>query len=270
MSHVDGINLLYVAVTRAKKELYMYVPSGLNVKSSSANIYSDISGIIRSAVENMGEMQKEPPVRNADNKIEYQRYTFGNKIERHIPKEESGTKSCFLLNEYPTHSPKVNVYKQLERFTNEGAKPGTASCNTGIRMHKIFEGANTLKDLYAAIEQMANDGLIKQSEAEKLYADIKNATDNDIVTEWFSGNWDDVKCEEEILYRGKTLRPDRVMISGDRAVVVDYKFVAEPNGDYHKQVKEYMAILKDMGCYGRIEGYVWYVHLNKIERSEED
>lgn len=270
MSHVDGINLLYVAVTRAKKELYMYVPSGLNVKSSSANIYSDISGIIRSAVENMGEMQKEPPVRNADNKIEYQRYTFGNKIERHIPKEESGAKSCFLLNEYPTHSPKVNVYKQLERFTNEGAKPGTASCNTGIRMHKIFEGANTLKDLYAAIEQMANDGLIKQSEAEKLYVDIKNATDNDIVTEWFSGNWDDIKCEEEILYRGKTLRPDRVMISGDRAVIVDYKFVAEPNGDYHKQVKEYMAILKDMGCYGRIEGYVWYVHLNKIERSEED
>jgi hypothetical protein len=31
-----------------------------------------------------------------------------------------------------------------------------------------------------------------------------------------------------------------------------------------------MAILKDMECYGTIEGYVWYVHLNKIERSEED
>ena len=55
------------------------------------------------------------------------------------------------------------------------------------------------------------------------------------------------------------------MISGDRAVVVDYKFAAEPNEDYHRQVKDYISALQEMGCYTTIEGYIWYVHLDKIE-----
>ena len=86
-----------------------------------------------------------------------------------------------------------------------------------------------------------------------------------MVTEWFSGEWEDVRCEQEILSKGKTLRPDRVMIRGDKAVVVDYKFTSEPNDDYHTQVEEYISELKNMGCYTTIEGYIWYVHLNKIE-----
>ena len=270
MSHVDGINLLYVAITRAKKELYIYVPTSLNVKSSSANIYSDISGIIKNIIESIKDIKKELPMRNADDKIEYQRYTYGNKIEHYTPKADEQAQGNFLLEEYPTHSPKVNVHKSLERFTKEGSKPGSASCNNGIKMHKVFEGARTIDDLYKAIEQMMNDGIIRRNEAKKLRADIENATSNKLVTEWFSGEWEDIKCEEEVLCKGKTLRPDRVMISGDKAVIVDYKFTAEPNNDYHKQIDEYISILKGMGCYNTIKGYIWYVHLNKIEESAQN
>ena len=55
-----------------------------------------------------------------------------------------------------------------------------------------------------------------------------------------------------------TRRPDRVMIRGSRAVVVDYKFGAVRSGSHMRQVAEYMRLISGMG-YTHVEGYVWYV-----------
>jgi len=56
---------------------------------------------------------------------------------------------------------------------------------------------------------------------------------------------------------GKERRPDRVMISGSEAVVVDYKFGAEHSQSYDRQVSDYMTSLKEMG-YQDVKGYLWY------------
>jgi CRISPR/Cas system-associated exonuclease Cas4 (RecB family) len=58
------------------------------------------------------------------------------------------------------------------------------------------------------------------------------------------------------------------MISGDRAVVVDYKFGDKRSENYRKQIAKYMRILSDMGKYNHIEGYVWYITLGEIESIE--
>ena len=67
---------------------------------------------------------------------------------------------------------------------------------------------------------------------------------------------------------GTTRRPDRVMIAGDRAVVVDYKFGGREPERYRRQVLEYLALLRQMG-YTETEGYLWYVKLGRIEKVEE-
>lgn len=303
MSHVDGLNLLYVAVTRAKRELYIYVPlSDKALKEETSKDkevnYSNVSGLIYQTVKKLKEMpiqsgynyklEGDAPVilvnnntdetkskkgkkSKSDNaKTVLLRYYYGKKAESFVPKQESSNVKDIRLKEYPTHTPKVNIYRHLERFTQEGLKPGTTSCDLGIKMHKTFEGANTINDIYESIEQMVNNGYIKQTETKSLRIDIEKATSNTLVAEWFSGEWDVVKCEEEILCQGITHRPDRVMIKGDRVVVVDYKFGAVPNKDHHEQVKGYISALQNMGCYNTIEGYVWYVHLNKIEASTQE
>jgi hypothetical protein len=56
------------------------------------------------------------------------------------------------------------------------------------------------------------------------------------------------------------------MIKEGKAVIVDYKFVAQPNLDHHNQVKEYIKLLTEMGTYDNIEGYIWYVDLDQIVR----
>ena len=61
--------------------------------------------------------------------------------------------------------------------------------------------------------------------------------------------------------------PDRVMIRGTRAVVVDYKFGSRDPGRYRRQVGEYLGLLRQMG-YTQCEGYLWYVKLGEIEKVE--
>jgi predicted Ser/Thr protein kinase len=77
-----------------------------------------------------------------------------------------------------------------------------------------------------------------------------------------------VKCESAIISNGDIRRPDRVMIAGERVVVVDYKFGDKRSNTYRKQMTEYMHLLGAMGMYSQIEGYVWYISLGEIECVE--
>lgn len=47
-------------------------------------------------------------------------------------------------------------------------------------------------------------------------------------------------------------------------VVVDYKFGEHADQRYHSQVRNYLKLIRQMG-YDEVEGFLWYVELNKIE-----
>jgi CRISPR/Cas system-associated exonuclease Cas4 (RecB family) len=57
-------------------------------------------------------------------------------------------------------------------------------------------------------------------------------------------------------------RPDRVLIDDDKVVVIDFKTGAEKPAD-SKQVREYQALLKEMG-YEKVEAYLLYIAQNKV------
>jgi hypothetical protein len=47
---------------------------------------------------------------------------------------------------------------------------------------------------------------------------------------------------------------------------VEYKFGEQRSESYKKQVREYVELLKKMGRYDAIEGYVWYIAQGVVER----
>jgi hypothetical protein len=134
----------------------------------------------------------------------------------------------------------------------------------GIRLHHIFERAHNVAELHQAIDNLVVDCVIDLSDSDMLHDNIQQAMLNPKVEEWFAGQWDDVKVEAEIITSGNSYRPDRVMIKGDRAVVVDYKFGSNISKSYNRQVERYMELLAKMGRYSNIEGYVWYISLGKV------
>ncbi len=61
------------------------------------------------------------------------------------------------------------------------------------------------------------------------------------------------------------LRPDRIMISGDSAVVVDYKTGEKIPTKYNRQIERYAQTLKDTGI-KNVSGYLWYLSSNEVEK----
>jgi hypothetical protein len=125
----------------------------------------------------------------------------------------------------------------------------------------------TSANVPSAIERLRIEGIIESDSHEQQIRKLTDwALKHPKVKEWFSGSWE-LYNECAILYYEngelQTRRPDRVMVKGDEAIVVDFKF-GKHNTVYEDQVREYMNLLAEMG-YGNVRGYVWYVFYNELE-----
>ena len=141
-------------------------------------------------------------------------------------------------------------------------------------MHRVFEQATDEQSVREAVAAMQADGMLTAEEAARLGTQIDRAFEQSEVCEWFGNGWERILNEQEIILpqagsvaaaHGTTRRPDRVMIAGDRAVVVDYKFGEHDAERYRRQIGNYCTLLREMG-YTRVEGYLWYVRQGRIER----
>ena len=155
--------------------------------------------------------------------------------------------------------------KLSSRKYSEALSSGTLTPkDEGIVLHGIMERARTTKDIYAAIESLVIDGVLSEASAQTLTAQLEQVISNPAVADWFSDKWQQIHIENSIIAPGiGTRRPDRVMISGDKAVVVDYKF-GEKHNSYRKQIALYRSLLQKMG-YSDVKGYLWYVREGEID-----
>lgn len=174
-----------------------------------------------------------------------------------------------ILENYPTARADLRLRLPSQRYFEEEDEVELSPRNFGILMHKAFEQADDRQQIYEAVQRMRDDGTLSPGEAEALRGMIARVLAHPVAGEWFGGGWQRVRNENEIIVpgAGSTRRPDRVMIRGTRAVVVDYKFGSRDPGRYRRQVGEYLGLLRQMG-YTQCEGYLWYVKLGEIEKVE--
>lgn len=256
-SYVDNLNLLYVALTRAKSELYIrpFLPKfnkdgSLPLSDIGAFIYEVLSGLKQ---ENAAGIQV-----GEDNSLYYgEKRRFPERFEKQEP---------LGLEEYPVYRPEDRVQiKYRYRDYIEPGSPSHTAIDEGRLLHEIFRSVVCTDDVGAAVEQACLTGLIPGSDKEEYIAKILEYLDFPEASAWFRPQ-NKVINERDILFPdGVKARPDRVVISDGIVRVVDYKFGLNEEKKYVKQVKFYCATLQKMG-YKPVEGYVWYVKLGKVVR----
>nr|WP_122121191.1 UvrD-helicase domain-containing protein [Alistipes megaguti] len=261
-SHVDNINLLYVALTRAAESLHVFIPrqsvntvgnlllKSLHVEEGKARV-GDLEGLY--TTDETGE-----------------HYLFGEFAAPEPRKKDDAEVEHLVLEEYPTAQADLRLRLPSQRYFEEESAADISPRDFGILMHKAFEMADDEEGIYRAVEQMQSDAALSPGEADRLRQRIARALKLPEVHEWFGGQWTRVRNEQEIIVPGSasTRRPDRVMIARDgRIVVVDYKFGELDAERYRRQIREYLRLLNNMG-YVSAEGFLWYVRLGKIEKVE--
>jgi len=63
---------------------------------------------------------------------------------------------------------------------------------------------------------------------------------------------------------GKMHRPDRVLITDDGVIILDYKFTLEESESHVRQVDRYKELLVDMG-YENVQTYLFYAISGKLK-----
>ena len=260
-SHVDNINLLYVALTRAAESLHVFIPR----KGGKS-----VGGLLLQSIGADGDKALLDGTEGRRTATEEgERFEFGL-FTGPVPGGGKASDGVHVvLENYPTARADLRLRLPSQRYFEEEDEVELSPRNFGILMHKAFEQADDRQQIYEAVQRMRDDGTLSPGEAEALRGMIARALAHPVAGEWFGGGWQRVRNENEIIVpgAGSTRRPDRVMIRGTRAVVVDYKFGSREPGRYRRQVGEYLGLLRQMG-YTECEGYLWYVKLGEIEKVE--
>ena len=263
---VDNLNLLYVAFTRAGKNLICWGRDGQ--KSTVSELLAAVLPEI--ARQGTGQWSEE------DHTFEY------GTPHPSIPATAQSAQTANRLLQKPdklavqmvsTH-PAV-TFRQSNRSADFIAGLGEEEAahrmiDRGRLLHTLFASIKVLEDIDPAVDRLIAEGVIAEKETEdEIRQLVHQAFSLPEVQDWYSGKWR-LFNECEIIWQEngqlKTRRPDRVMMHDGETLVVDFKF-GKPNKKYNRQVQDYMDLLVRMGADpASIQGYLWYVDEEVIEK----
>lgn len=276
MNMVDNMNMLYVAFTRARLNLFAIMKRGTKTYRSNT-IETTLMKLSDNTPEEWNEANPQF-VLDHDSKIE--RFILGGLTikPREIQKTTADDVENIFTEKPLPLSTSIRAFRQKGSFlqstkSNEYISSPTDSdkkshVDEGILLHDIFSHINTSADVENAVEGLIFEGRLGRDKAKSIAKMIKQRVDDEKVREWFDGSWTLYNECNIIVSPDKTKtrnrRPDRVMTRGEEAVVVDFKFASNKyEKDYKLQVSEYMSYLRDLG-YKQVEGYIWYVYRNEV------
>ena len=133
----------------------------------------------------------------------------------------------------------------------------------GKRMHEVLSRVNDVSQLDEVFSQAREEGIIGDGEDwETITRRIREGFRDPLVASWFKAeNIVYNECSIASINKGgqpEILRPDRVVINGKDITVIDYKF-GHPSRLYYDQVKDYMALMKQMYPQYEVKGFLWYI-----------
>lgn len=226
---LDGINMLYVTLTRAVEQLYIITKKDISSKGViSEKTYAGL--FIQYLIhENKWD----------ENKLEY---TFGEVTKLSESEEDSlpVVDYKFISNPKEAHNLKV-ITKSGVLWETEQEK----AIEYGNLVHLVMSKIKTKADIESALRFVVSDGYIKASDVDDLKQIVLSIIGNKELSEYFSEDYEIYNEKEIITSQGQFLRPDCLAIKDNQVTIIDYKTGGESKS-YDAQLESYANVLKQM------------------------
>ncbi|MCQ2200119.1 MAG: UvrD-helicase domain-containing protein [Paludibacteraceae bacterium] len=252
MMWIDNVNLLYVATTRAKNNLFIYCET-----VDTSNAPNKISYYIVDSLQFVNNTYKSGKIY----------------VESDTDKEKSNNKNIVCsYNSFPQRDKQFQQSAKSNEFIKENMpdlgdnEDSTKLSATayGTLIHHIFSKIKTIDDVENAVEETIMEGVEIGKDKDGLIADIKTKLNKDEFKEWFAPGLKLMNERTIAYYEGiafKTKKPDRVIVDGKTAIIIDYKSGNE-NSEYFKQLTKYANLLKEIG-FEDVSAFIWYLNTDK-------
>ncbi|MGN0190118.1 MAG: UvrD-helicase domain-containing protein [Candidatus Cryptobacteroides sp.] len=266
---IDALNLIYVAMTRPERGLYI-VAGKTSWKSDDTGIYSNAADALMSYLSSdlgSASLGLKSQRLERDGYVEYLFGEFcsaGDILDARPGKKDSGrycrqVKEMELESRYPSYpmdSSRLRIDRDAsEFFLKDGEDENRLR---GIVLHNLLSSVVVPADLESAVQAAVEAGDLTRKEGASAKELLGRRLASAVRRGWFS---ESVKVLNErgiITPQGEELRPDRVEIRGTEVCIIDYKF-GNHRQEYVAQVENYACTYRQMG-YGSVRAYLWYVY----------
>ncbi|NBC58913.1 MAG: UvrD-helicase domain-containing protein [Bacteroidetes bacterium] len=203
-----NLNAAYVCMTRASEQLYILSEP---LRASALKFEDILVGYLK-YIENYKENQN--------------RYSFGQPLD----KKNSGSESQHI-------EPSTFYSTDVEGIYN------TLSADTS---YLNLKDDNRIygEEIHNQLQKIKYHQDIGQEKLSNI-TQLKNIIHHPELSEYFENQWN-IYNEKEICFEGKILRPDRICVKDDKAVIIDYKTGKEETSHF-KQLTEYKEALEALG-----------------------
>ncbi len=245
--HLDNLNLLYVAFTRAEHGLIVFTKG----KDSRLTTVGDL--VYRS----IGNSTLQDKIKNGT--LEWGEIAY---VSEQVGGEDN---DMIQLKEYTSHDwrTKLVIKRQGAEFFNDEISERRSKINRGILVHQVLSRIEYKAQAEEVLAQFLLETALPEDEALRLKEDVAALLAHPQIGAWFTKDWK-VKTEALVLLPGfEQKRIDRIMFGHNRTVLVDYKTGKKKTAD-KDQVEKYGHVLAQMG-YPNVQAYLVYLDDLRVE-----
>lgn len=274
---LDNLDIMYVAMTRAKNMLFVYT-NDKKPSEKSDNSYNLFTDFFEDSLLDI-QHKKNPSddaafddffVHNNEFGIvegeEQTSFNYGNFDATLLNIKEKDTKDdevkILELKEGEQASTTLNWFDKLQVDADPtmiwAEKGSFMPEEWGSLVHQILSKIKTIDDAERALRPYVNDGTIDEEQAAKLLDTFRKVTDIPELKPAFSADAV-VKNEMDIhTYDGRIIRPDRYAETPNGTILIDYK-TGKAHEEYFNQLQDYTAALMQMNGNQSINAYLVYL-----------
>jgi ATP-dependent exoDNAse (exonuclease V) beta subunit len=280
LQQVDNINTIYVAMTRAALGVHVIAKTPSNkvlaaIETGSVTEFSDFSQMLydyayRTSLQSeegedvkcftYGEMPDFKALRKKESYDERFVVTAGGGYPSIPLNPQEGDVECDVRERG-----RLKFSADSIDFFSEEGQAGIDASNRikGIVLHDILASVIVPEDLEPAVMEALYDGLITDAQAPLIIEMLGERIKAVKKYAWFDVEPADVLNEISLIDTdGQVYRPDRVIRTGDKVMIVDYKF-GEHFRKYERQMNKYVQLWHRMG-YDNVYAFLWYIHTGEV------
>lgn len=246
-SVMDSLNKTYVAFTRAREKLYVSGPHQTPKANGSFHRINHFLEVI------LDDCNLAIEKNEADHVIKYEYLANLAKTAKAEPTDSVTEIDTYPMASYIDH---LSIRQDSDRFFMLQNTEGAENISMGHQVHEVLSLMANAFDAEAVIKQLLAEGTVLARDVSKIKERVNRLMQHPQMQQWFAADYE-VLTERELSYDGIILRPDRVMVKNEEAIILDYKKEKKEKA-HEAQVKRYIEAVSSLG-YAKTNGYVVYV-----------
>lgn len=264
-SYVDNLNLLYVGFTRAEEQLYIFTSKKTeqDPKKAEKKDPDKLPNRIWELIDKVLKIDHEwnSLLRDGNHDIlEFGQFSkpLRTTINGHLPMAP--------LQQWTAVSWHQRMGVAVSRKKLFRSDPEKADTVFGLLFHELAQQITAPVPLQDLLSRELAGRNVTRNDHDRLLKDLINFVKTGEEQGWFSEEKETLIETELLLPDGAVLRPDRLIIDGKRATVIDYK-TGSPDPKHEVQVRAYGAVLNEMG-FETIRLFLIYPEINKLQEIQ--